>query len=512
MVIFELPSEPRRGATLALALGSCRITVPIRMFAPRAELKVRAAGMQATHSSAEALQALAFAAGDVRIAESLRPYVFGADTTPRPDNFGRCLQEGVDSFLLEISDDRQFIHGDCQLQLNFVASHLVRPHGSALLEWFRTLGGGRAIDAGCIRSTLEKLAEAGRPADEMMVDLLSNIRLVVQTETEIAAQLRSMMTRWGGRWTLVGVSAIPGEAGAAMRRRRLLNEKLARVARQCGAAFYDPSELIATYGRTRVLDGGGVNIHEYAREFRPIVSETLLNLARGEPRGDGAASPRHVEKRRVAFAARSRLADRVNAELLALHGQRLVELGVDESGLGAHYQALAEHRTLVGEREKGVLELLWTYLPAYDAYAVMRAGLGEMALLLAASGRRTIAFEPYERRRAAIEAGRTRLEAVGLLRPNDLTIVAGLTPDEPFEGAVLGVGLDVAQVHTEEDAEPHYRSLAKFDALLIDLHAFLRLRASPEDEEAAVRRIHASGFVKRRDYADEVLSWFRRDA
>lgn len=510
MVIFELPAEPPRPAVLALALGSCRITVPIRMFAPLAELKVRAAGMQATHSSAEALQALALAAGEVSISESLRPYVFGTPAPPRLEDFGRCLHEGVDSFLLEISDDRQFVHGDFQLQLNFLARRLVRPHGGALLDWFRTLGDGPPVDAECIRSTLEKLAAAGHPADETMVDLLSNIRLVVQTEAEIVAQLGSMMSRWGGRWTLVGVSAIPREPGAVMRRRRLLNEKLARVAGACGAAFYDPSELIATYGRTRVLDGGGVNIHEYARDFRPIVSETLLRLARGGSGKPRAAASPHAQKRRAAFAARSRLADRLNGELLSLHRQRLADLGVEGSGLGAHYQARLECEAIVGGREREVLDLIDSYLPVYEAYAVMRAGLGEMALLLAVSGRRTFAFEPYERRRAAIEAGRDRLEAMGLLRPNDLTIVAGLTPDGPFDAAVLGVGLDVAHVHTEADAEPHYRCLAQFDALLIDIHAFLRLRATPSDEEAAALRIHAGGFVQRRDYADAVLSWFRK--
>ena len=219
--------------------------------------------------------------------------------------------------------------------------------------------------------------------------------------------------------------------------------------------------------------------------------------------GAGAARPPRP-------ALPDELADRLNWELITLHRQRLNDLGVTESGLGPHYQGLMERETLVGLREERVLELVAWSLPAYDAYAVMRPGLGELVLLLAASGRRAIAFEPYATRRGAIEAGRAHLEAAGLLAPGLLTIVAGLTPCEPLEGRVLGVGLDVAHVHTEANAAPHVARLAGFEALLIDPRLFLRRRLERADQDMMVTQLEALGFIQRGDYPADFLSWFQK--
>ena len=49
---------------------------------------------------------------------------------------------------------------------------------------------------------------------------------------------------------------------------------------------------------------------------------------------------------------------------------------------------------LVGRREWTVADFLENEMPAYDLYVVFRAGLGELALLIAMSGRRVIASEP----------------------------------------------------------------------------------------------------------------------
>nr|MDQ2860500.1 hypothetical protein [Pseudomonadota bacterium] len=130
--------------------------------------------------------------------------------------------------------------------------------------------------------------------------------------------------------------------------------------------------------------------------------------------------------------------------------------------------------------------------------------------LIAASGRTAIAYEPYATRRAAIEAGRAHLEAIDLIAPGLLTIVAGLTPEGPLRGRVLGMGLDVAHVSTEDAAAPHFEKLSNFEALLIDMHAFLRRRDSQGEQDAAADRLYGLGFIKRRDYAGDRLSWFHR--
>ncbi|MGI9169887.1 MAG: hypothetical protein ACR2FH_06885, partial [Caulobacteraceae bacterium] len=204
------------------------------------------------------------------------------------------------------------------------------------------------------------------------------------------------------------------------------------------------------------------------------------------------------------------LADRLNETLLALHERRLAELGLEASGLYAHYAAALGRKALIGPRERLAFGLVEGYLPPYPAYGVMRAGLGELALLLAASGRPAIAFEPNAHRRAAIEAGARRLEDLGLLAPGLLTTLDVLTPEGPFDRRVLGIGLDVAHASTEASAAPHLENARAFDALLIDLRLFIRLREAASDQMALAESLRAMGFDRRRDYPFEGLYWFHR--
>jgi hypothetical protein len=205
------------------------------------------------------------------------------------------------------------------------------------------------------------------------------------------------------------------------------------------------------------------------------------------------------------------LAERLNTELVTVHRARLAALGAAESGLYAHYQALLERESLVGRRESAVLSLIEAHLPCYDAYAVLRAGLGEMALLLAASGRTVTAYEPDDNRRTAIEAGRTHLEGCGLVKPGALIIVGALTPEGPLNGRVLGIGLSVAHVREETATAPFMKHMDVFDALLIDVRTFLRLRENPSDKALAVSGLEALGFEGHKNFfAAGPLSWFRK--
>ncbi len=427
MIVFELPAHHHGEGLRAAAIGSCRVVNPISVLAERGDLKICASGLQATHSAAEALQIVRFIGGEIEIPDKLSPYIFDAERTPSPLPLERTVAGGVDAVIVEISDDRNFFYRDIALQQNFFSINLVRPGGVALLPWFRDLCADRPIDEACVQSALDQLKKAGHRHDDAMAELLRNIRQERQSEEEITRQLASMMSKWGGRWIVVGTFDVPGHDGAVMRHRRTLNERLNNAARQCGAAFFDPSKLVAEHGKATALDGGGADIHEYAPAFYSTVGETLVDLLRPEGplvrgRPAACAPPAAAETSRSEYLARSRLAKTVNRELIELHRGRLASLGVSVSGLGPHYKAVIERETLVGVRELGALELISTYLPTYDAYAVLRAGLGELALLIAASGRTAIAYEPYATRRAAIEAGRAHLEAIDLIAPGLLTI------------------------------------------------------------------------------------------
>ena len=203
--------------------------------------------------------------------------------------------------------------------------------------------------------------------------------------------------------------------------------------------------------------------------------------------------------------------DRLNRELVTLHGRRSADEGVDASGLFAHYQRLVELEVLIGARERAVLDLIENDLPAYGTYVVLRAGVGELALLIAASGRKVVASEPNHRRRRAIEAGRAHLEGLGLIPAGAVTIVEAVIPQELVQGAALGVGLNVAYGFDDDAASTLIDSLSAVENLLIDPRLFLRVR-DPADQERLALDLERNGFDRRHDYPGKALALFSRSA
>ncbi|MEO7027320.1 MAG: hypothetical protein ABI056_07175, partial [Caulobacteraceae bacterium] len=372
MVIFELPAGAGRAGVRAATLGSCRVRNPIFALRERGDLMVCDAGLVATHSAPEALQSLRLILGESRIDDFLAPYVFEAQTQPDVERLARTLAGGVEAFIVEISDDKQFTYDGVQLQQNFVSRQLVKAHGHALLSWYRDVCLGRPIVEETVQAAMTAMRDSGFAADSRMNDLLRHLRLHRLDTDEIVDSLRQLMSRAPGRWTVMGTFLVPGHEGAVMDGRAHLNQKLADAAARCGANFFDPSVLVVEHGRETALDAGGANIYEFAESFYPVVGESLATLASGV--GGAAARPIRPSSPAVPESrsrARRRLADRVNRELIGLHRERVEELGVAGSGLHAHYADRLRQEQLVGQRERTLFSILDAYLPPYDVYAVM---------------------------------------------------------------------------------------------------------------------------------------------
>jgi hypothetical protein len=455
--------------------------------------------------------------GEKKLPDELSPYVFETARTPDVSSLTDSLNRGVDFFLVEVSDGRQFRYGDVVFQQNFFTRRFVRPYGDALLPWFRHVSRGRPMDEDRVNEALERLREAGFAPDETTSDFLRRVRLERSDAEETSGALARMMAKVGGRWIVVGALTLPDVPGAVMDDRRTLNDNLRQACSAQGALFYDPSELIAEHGRSVVLDSGGANIYEYARSFYPTVGQTLLNLIRQvrQPPDRSRAltlEPASWTAPSLSHRLRSSRAERINAELVALHAGRLAALGTVESGLYSHYERLIDQAALIGTRERAALTLIERHLPEYGAYAVIRAGLGEMAFLIAASGRRVTAYEPSARRRQAIEAGLDHLQMAGLIEPGAMTLVDALTPVARMTGRVLGVALDASEVRDDAAAAPHLSRAGGLAGLLIDPRRFIRLRQTIPEQESLLRDLEAMGFDGRRDYCDDRLIWLHRSS
>jgi hypothetical protein len=291
MVIFELPATRDRGDLRATSLGSCRVRNPITVLRQRGDLRIRAEGPTPTHTAAEARQSLAVALGQQAIPEALNAYIYESDHRPSADRVARTLREGIDVFLLEISDDKQFSYRDICLNQNFVTRQLVQPYRGALLDWYREISRGERAQESSVQTAIDRLRDGGFGPDEQMADLLRGIKLERCGREEIAQTLGAMISMMGGRWVVVGPFATPGDEGIIMQQRRAFNEALYEASTKCGALFYDPSQLLFAHGKETALAGGGMDIYEYAESFYPTLGETLVSLVRavGPPRRRSAS-------------------------------------------------------------------------------------------------------------------------------------------------------------------------------------------------------------------------------
>ena len=505
MLIFDLPATRETAASRVVAQGSCRIRNPFLALQGGGGLKVRAVGLAATHTAAEARQSIEFALGLRAIPAELFPYVFGLDPPPETLALGRLYRDGFEAFALEISDNRQFRFGEVHLQQNFFFRNFVKPYRGALLDWYREICLGVRASAARVEQAIQAIERAGAPLDDLGLELLRGVWLERPSDGEVAVELRALRDLAPVDWLVMGAITVPDDAGVIMVERRALNRQARDAALEVGASFFDPTEIIVAHGRQTALDGGGADINEYAEAFYPTVGETLLDrepLRRLATAADGA--------RRTRAAAALSVQTRLNAELCALHAARVAELGIAGSGLFEHYDRLLQRRALIGPREIEAADAIDRFVPSHDFYVVLRAGLGELAFLLAAAGRRVIACEPHARRRAAIEAGLEALQDVGLVQPGDVTVSDRLIPDRVPGGSMMAVALDAAQYKTEAEAAPSLEALALFDGLLIDPRLFLCLRASAEARDELLDRLRREGFDLQRRYPAEGLVWCAR--
>lgn len=492
------------------ALGSCRTHGPLAALADRGSLRFCAQRpIFFIHTATEALQILRIVAGERGLSEALSPYVFGTKAIPSLEPFRLAMRGDLDAFLVEISHDRQFVHGDTQLQAGYLSAHLVRPRGSALLPWFRELCAREGeVSESTVEAALETLRRSGREPDALTIDLMRHTRMERHGRAEIVETLGAIRSRLDGRLVVVGHIEVQGHVGAVMNDRRVLNAKLREAAAGCGADFFDPSPLVAKHGRAVALENGGADIYEYAPDFRPIVGEALLAAASGG-RSGWTSQPRR-DAGPAQLAARSQLAETVDRELSQLHRDRLARMGENNSGLYNHYSARLERGQVIEPRERAVVELIHGYLPAYATYGVLRAGLGELALLLAASGRTVIAHEPNPNRRSAIVSGLDHLQAAGLIGKGSLTVSASPSLIAPVAAKALGIGLNVGLTPRDPDRDAILAALATFDALLIDPGHFFRLSGGETENPPPDETLASLGFIHRRDYPADGLAWFRR--
>lgn len=200
-----------------------------------------------------------------------------------------------------------------------------------------------------------------------------------------------------------------------------------------------------------------------------------------------------------------RVARDVNAALIDCHANRLKTLGTDGSGLFSHYEMLLGQQAILREFEVKVFKLMRNALPRYADYAVLRAGLAELAFLIGKSGHRVTAYEPDERRFAAVMAGFGHLSAADPGLRDRFRAVRAFVPDEVRDRPLLGVATDFSFNLPLEGDESFRRGLRQFDALLMCPRLFIRTRDSVAEQREAVDFLRFLGYTRIVDFPEEQM-------
>lgn len=206
----------------------------------------------------------------------------------------------------------------------------------------------------------------------------------------------------------------------------------------------------------------------------------------------------------------AQLVRKVDAALVELHGRRLSELGIDGSGLFSHYAGLLSQEAILRTDEIGAFKLVREELPLYAGYAVLRAGLGELAFLINSAGLRVTACEPNAARVAALKAGLGSLVASKVVDGKIFTIAPGFVPDRVDARPLLGIATDFVFDLSLEQDQAFCRGLQQFDGLLINPRLFIRLREQPSEQRAVTEFLQSLGFAEAKKFPHEQMVYFAR--
>lgn len=516
MRIFDVPrGYEGMDRPLRIAVhGSCRVYDPFEALAAAGELiKVWANDLSVSYTFGEARQMLQHSLEGRTIPARLLPFIFDEPDKVAPwQPSHRRILEGVDAFIVEVSELRQVRYREFFFQIQIFLRSFVSKYSTALLPWFRAFSTGQPISEESIQKALLDIGDITSEEREFIESILRETRLEAIDLESAKSGISKMIIGVDARRMFVPHFTVPGLAGALMQDRATLSEILRRAAEESGAEFFDPSEVVARHGCSVALANGGSDIYHYSAEFHPIVAKAMLqkvwaSIEKGKspPKAAPAAKPA------IENASLLSLSSDLNGFLVSFHRSRLAQFGVEESGLYSHYAALLEHGQIIGKQEMDTVGILLCHLPEFDCYHVLRAGLGEVAFLLAGLGRKAVAFDPFASRFSALIEGAKYLQATTSMLEDRFGAASETVPDVRDQGRTLAVATQLSMTVSAREEERILMELERYDAILFRPSLLVRPRKSSVEQEFLVGRLRSAGFTFLRDYPQQDLVYCAKE-
>lgn len=478
-------------------IGSCRVNDPFEVLAESGRaVRVWANIQSAPHTFGEVRQIVKFTLGEFEIPREFQPFVFHpSEPEPVRTPAVKRILETVDTVFIEVCELRELRHDPYYFQVNHFYREFVSKYGAALLPWYRAFSLGEAITEELVAGALEKLSDRGPEERKFIEAVLRKTQLKPTTVEAALEAFKDIRFDDAKQWVLVSHFLVPGLGGTQMKDRAESIEMVRKVAAQNSVAMYDPSELLVRHGRQVALASEGRDIYHYHSDFNVTVANALLQTAGLITAPKGSAVKTSKSPSDLVLEATSR----TNNMLIELHRMRVDQMGVDKSGLYAHYKGLLDDGRLADQQISSLANLIVNLLPRFDSYHVLRAGLGELALVLASAGRQVVGFDQNPGRFAAMTAG---LEALCDSEPEAgrrFAVGRAAIPYVEKSNRTLAIAHHLIGYKPEQE-EAVLDELGSYAAVLIDPRIFLFARKSQEEQEAMIETMRSRGFTQIREF------------
>ena len=251
-------------------VGTCRITTPLRRASQRGEVSLDLGGVYGfVHTSREALQMVRHLNGDFDIPPGL------SDLVTRPEH--KPTSPGTPELLLvEISSLKDVRIGEVSLQLNYMQ----RRFGDFFLDkerakqFWRLAGSDENLKTR--RKWLDGL-DAFRQLSPDDRDRLATITRHMLTKKDVEADIRGIV-KAAGKTPVAVVSHIDAHKpdGTTIASRGELIEWLSGICRKLDIPFFNPTDLLDTFGQTIAMEKGGRDLTHYTPAFSDAIFNAMV--------------------------------------------------------------------------------------------------------------------------------------------------------------------------------------------------------------------------------------------
>ena len=253
-------------------IGTCRVYLPMRSMSDKARMVINNSGFETSylHSLPEISLRLDVLRGESEYSEDLLKFQCSeAKDSMIPGHFSLA---DSDILLIEVSSMKTALSDKVPLQLNNVIRELCenRGDGGKKLK--------RAIDMALSKNgeiDLEELGESIDSFTEQEIGVISELRLMMINEEEVAAQMKNISDASPIPVIFVKHINVEGSDGKIIWMRDLLSSYMDRDIEN-GLDVIDPTPLVVEEGRERMLKDEGRDVNHYSDYGLSVVGDWMV--------------------------------------------------------------------------------------------------------------------------------------------------------------------------------------------------------------------------------------------